>query len=446
MTLTPNNTKIQKSIESEQEETFNWKNCWYPITFVRDFSNNRPYGFTLYDEPFVLFRDKAGKLACLKDICPHRAAKLSDGQVIDGKIECLYHGWQFNTEGKCQHIPQLPDEVKIPNNACVKSFVVLEKQGIVWFWRGKSEEADENLIPTISNLDRSEFISTDFMIDLPYDQSYLIENAIDPAHVHISHDGSFGNRENAQPLEMEIIESSLSGIQGRYKYTKKEFNNWIYLDFIAPNLVAYKYTLPNNIIAGNAVYSIPTAKNSCRLFLRNYSNYFNWKTKFKPLWLSHWQNNRVLEEDLEFIVAEQTAIEQSSKSIKQIILPLKTSDVLVVEYRKWLDRYGNNLPFYQGYTTSKSPQEILKNHQAQATLNRFNQHTKICSSCSRAYQTTIRLKQILIGVAIALAAIAIVTDVSQLKITAVILSLLSVLIAVAANQVKTKFERSYSRH
>ena len=449
MTLTPHKIEVKDSIDSEQEEVFNWENCWYPITFIQDFADRRPYAFTLYDEPFVLFRDKAGKLACLQDICPHRAAKLSDGQIIEGKIECLYHGWQFDTEGKCQHIPQLPNEVKIPNNACVKSFVVIEKQGIVWFWRGNSKEADDKLIPTIPNLDRADFIATDCAIDLPYDQSYLIENVIDPAHVHISHHGSLGNRKNAQPLEMEVIESSIKGIIGRYKYTKKSDRtkgNWINLDFIAPNLVVYEFTVLKNIKGGTAIYSLPTTKGSCRLFIRGYSNFSTWKTKLKPRWLSHWETNRILEEDSVFIIAEQAFIEQSSKSMKEIFLPLKTSDVLVVEYRKWLDRYGKNLPFYQGYTTSKLAKKIVRHDREKVTLDRFRQHTQICSSCSRVYQTTIRLKQILIVIAIALAAVVLITDVSQLKIIGVMLSLLSVIMVGVANQVKTKFERSYSRH
>ena len=88
MTLTSN--KIETLPTPDTQQQFDGKNCWYPITFVRDFPRNRPYGFTLYDEPFVLFRDRAEKLACLQDICPHRAAKLSDGQIRDGKIECLY--------------------------------------------------------------------------------------------------------------------------------------------------------------------------------------------------------------------------------------------------------------------------------------------------------------------------------------------------------------------
>jgi phenylpropionate dioxygenase-like ring-hydroxylating dioxygenase large terminal subunit len=442
-TFNDTETKTSSTLDNQHQSQFDWKNCWYPVTFVRDFTNGRPYGFTLYDEPFVLFRDKIGKLACLADICPHRAAPLSEGQIIDGKIECLYHGWQFDLEGKCQHIPQLPEEAAMPRNACVKSFSVVEKQGIIWFWRGGNESADEDLIPTIPNADSSDIVSTDCVIDLPYDQSYLMENVIDPAHVHISHHESLGNRQNAQPLEMEILESSIEGIKIRYKYAKQANGNWVNLNFVAPNLVTYGFTINNKITIGTALYSIPTGRGNCRLLLRGYKR-SNWKTKLTPRWLSHWETNRVLEEDSVFIVGEQSIIESRQESMQKIFLPLKTSDVLVVEYRKWLDRYGKNLPFYQGYTTSKLT-EVCTNVQDKGTLDRFKQHTQICSSCSQAYQTTIRIKQVLIGIAIALAAIAILTERTNIKIAIVILSLLSVILAVVAEKIKTKFELPYTR-
>ena len=115
----------------------------------------------------------------MTDRCSHRAAKLSDGQIIDGKIECLYHGWQFGTDGKCLHIPQLSTGAKIPTKACVRSHIVVERQGIVWVWPGEPEAADLERIPTIAALDKPGVVHTDFMLDLPYDQTYLVENLLD---------------------------------------------------------------------------------------------------------------------------------------------------------------------------------------------------------------------------------------------------------------------------
>jgi hypothetical protein len=153
-----------------------------------------------------------------------------------------------------------------------------------------------------------------------------------------------------------------------------------------------------------------------------------------------------LEQDLPLIVGQQAQIERLGESLKDVYLPLKTSDVFVIEYRKWLDKFGQSLPFYQGYSTSKRTGNNDGCDSESALSDRFSRHTQICSSCNRAYQVTNRLKQVSVGVAIALGALAIVTDHSWHQIVAISLSLSAVALAVVAQIVKTKFERSYKRH
>lgn len=41
----------------------------------------KPFAVSIFDEPLVLFRDSSGALQCVSDFCPHRASKLSEGQV-----------------------------------------------------------------------------------------------------------------------------------------------------------------------------------------------------------------------------------------------------------------------------------------------------------------------------------------------------------------------------
>lgn len=37
-----------------------------------------------------------GTLAAMDNVCPHRGGPLSDGVILDGKIICPWHGWQFD--------------------------------------------------------------------------------------------------------------------------------------------------------------------------------------------------------------------------------------------------------------------------------------------------------------------------------------------------------------
>lgn len=432
----------------EAKQQFNYQQCWYPVTFVQDLPKNRPYSFSLYDEPLVLFSNKQGELVCLTDRCPHRAAKLSDGQIIDGKIECLYHGWQFGSKGQCLHIPQLATDTKIPANACVRSFKVVECQGMIWIWAGESEAANDELIPTLPDLDQPGFVHTDFVLDLPYDQAYLVENVMDPAHVAISHHATRGggNRKNSQPLEMEVIESSVERIRCRWRGTKKANETWKYIDFIVPNLVLNTaYIEEKGWSFGLALYSIPLGKKRCRLLARGYRNFLTLGVKLRPRWLDHLNTNKILEQDLPLIWGQQEQIERLGQNLKDVYLPLKTSDLLVIEYRKWLDKFGSSLPYYHGYSTSKqAPNNSEVNHNS-ALPQRLERHTLICSSCKRVYQGTKLIKQSCVGIAIFLAALAIVTDGFWLQILAASASLSAVTIAVVANKLKTKFEISYTR-
>ncbi len=440
----------------DREQTFNWRHSWYPVTFVQDLPSDRPYSFSLYDEPLVLFRNQEGKLGCLTDRCPHRAARLSDGQIIEGKIECLYHGWQFGSEGECLHIPQLPADAKIPAKACVQSFVTVECQGLVWVWPGEPEAAEIDRIPTLDVFDKPEFVYTDSMYDLPYDQTYLVENLVDPAHVPISHEGGQGKREDAHPLAMEVVESSVLGIRGRWQRSHKPNEPWRQTDFIAPNLVRVIINIPPGeryLVQG--FYCLPLGKGRCRVLARTYSNFMTWAFKFQPRWLQHLNQNKILEQDLPRIAGQQRRIEMLGRSLKEIYLPLKTSDTFVLEYRKWLDKFGSGLPFYQGYSTSKSANVEATGYENLGLQDRFSRHTRICSSCSRVHQVATRLKQVFVGVAIAkrcceaqiaLAALAIAIDSpSSQKWVAVLAFLATVGSAAVAQTVKTKLEHSYER-
>ena len=57
-----------------------------------------------------------------------------------------------NKEGEfvC-YLLSLYKDKKITNSVSVKSFSVAKKQGMIWFWRGKSEEADDSLIPIVTD-------------------------------------------------------------------------------------------------------------------------------------------------------------------------------------------------------------------------------------------------------------------------------------------------------
>ena len=70
---------------------YDWRKQWYPVGYARDFEGGkkaRPYSISIFDEQLVLFRDEDNNLNCVQDLCTHRMARLSEGIIENGQIEC----------------------------------------------------------------------------------------------------------------------------------------------------------------------------------------------------------------------------------------------------------------------------------------------------------------------------------------------------------------------
>ena len=64
---------------------------WHPVALCEDVVR-QPLAATLLERDLVLWRDATGTVHAWADQCPHRGARLSIGQVVDGRLECAYHG------------------------------------------------------------------------------------------------------------------------------------------------------------------------------------------------------------------------------------------------------------------------------------------------------------------------------------------------------------------
>ena len=92
----------------------------------------------------VLYRKRDGRIAALRDRCPHRFAPLSKGKIVDDCVQCPYHGLVFDSSGQCVSAPL---EERPPRALSVKSFPVAERDNIVWFWPGDLDAIDDALVP-----------------------------------------------------------------------------------------------------------------------------------------------------------------------------------------------------------------------------------------------------------------------------------------------------------
>ncbi|KAL0050387.1 hypothetical protein WJX82_010164 [Trebouxia sp. C0006] len=135
---------VDLQAESSLEIEEGLKNFWYPAAFASQLHKDKPVSFDLFGQPWVLFRNKAGEPACVRDECAHRACPLSLGKVIDGNIQCAYHGWQYDQQGQCV---SMPSTAACPNVG-VSYMACKEEAGFVLVWPGQGPQpAVPNLAP-----------------------------------------------------------------------------------------------------------------------------------------------------------------------------------------------------------------------------------------------------------------------------------------------------------
>ncbi|MGK7907773.1 MAG: Rieske 2Fe-2S domain-containing protein [Synechococcus sp.] len=384
----------------EDRSRFDWQEVWYPVAYLKDLDRGSPTRFTLLGRDLAIWWDRHGEAwRVFEDRCPHRLVPLSEGRIADdGLLECPYHGWAFSGDGQCDRIPQQPDgnSAEQSNRACIAAFPAKEQQGMLFVYPGQPQNAAKVEIPTVDALeeDADDWVCIDTFRDLPYDALTLLENVLDSSHIPFTHHRSVGNRSNASPVDVEVLQSDRQGFQGFWEEgPRKGTLGSQRTRFIAPALMWHDLTSKQFGRTLTVVYATPIRKGECRIFAR-FPFKFSSKLpgifiKLTPRWFSHIGQNRVLEDDQIFLHLQERALEQlggNSEYAKACFLPTK-ADTLVLELRKWVDYFKAD-PFPNVPLPPEKTKEEL--------LDRFHSHTQHCSDCRSALTGIRRIKLVAI--------------------------------------------------
>ena len=93
-------------------------------------------------EDICLFRGANGDVVAIQDVCPHRGARLSEGDChYRGTVACPYHGWVFDESGKnVAVLSEGPDSgVCGKPGTEAKIYPTRTLKGVVFVWIGEGE-------------------------------------------------------------------------------------------------------------------------------------------------------------------------------------------------------------------------------------------------------------------------------------------------------------------
>lgn len=177
---------------------------WYPVAKSVEIRDSRPYGTKMLGEKIVLWRDRAGRVQCIEDFCPHRGAPLSYGEVHEGNIGCRYHGVIVSGEGVVQRVPAMP-ECALEGRKAVKSYVTAEANDAVFVYVPSVERPEPPELVLPQEFDSPEW--TGFLCTGIWETNYryALDNLADPMHGCYLHAESFtlayGSKQDLMKLD-----------------------------------------------------------------------------------------------------------------------------------------------------------------------------------------------------------------------------------------------------
>jgi 3-ketosteroid 9alpha-monooxygenase subunit A len=174
---------------------------WFQVLYSSELQIGESKPLRYFDRELVAFRTESGVVKVIDAYCPHMGAHLGygihdnagGGSSVEGEnIVCPFHGWQFNGEGQCKHIPyakNLPPRVA-RGEKLIETYPVREMNQciLVWYHPHGVEPVFEPVEVTEASVDNEEWgeIKT-FTWEIETHIQEIAENAVDAAHFHFVH-------------------------------------------------------------------------------------------------------------------------------------------------------------------------------------------------------------------------------------------------------------------
>jgi phenylpropionate dioxygenase-like ring-hydroxylating dioxygenase large terminal subunit len=186
-------------------------NLWYVAEWSKTVKDE-PVQVKMLGQKFVLYRDSAGQVHCLSDVCLHRGGSLSGGWNKGDSVACPYHGWRFNGDGCVTYIPSEGPDFTPPDRARVDAYPTQEAYGMIWVFLGDAPEEERFPLPDFPEYADPAWKAITDEWNWKAEAARVVENGIDIAHASFVHP-MFGMEATA--LENQIVSIEKNDYHGK---------------------------------------------------------------------------------------------------------------------------------------------------------------------------------------------------------------------------------------
>jgi carnitine monooxygenase subunit len=173
--------------------------AWHLVCHLSDIPNPGDYQtFAMMGERALVLRGRDGEVRAFHNVCPHRAARLVDGDAgnCGGRLTCPYHAWSFGLDGKLMAVPFI-EEYENFDKADFGMFPLEHavSNGFVYvrFQEG-SESLEDYLAPIAEEMGIYRFAEMEPLVPVrsrirEVNWKNACDNYVDALHVRVAHPG-----------------------------------------------------------------------------------------------------------------------------------------------------------------------------------------------------------------------------------------------------------------
>ncbi len=217
---------------------------WHPVALAAEVGPE-PVRVVVCGEALVVVRLADG-VAVLPDRCPHRNAPLSAGKVVDGHLECPYHGWRFGADGGCRFIPALGEGATVPPKAHIPGPAVREIYGMVVVCL--EPRPDEPPMIAVPEWSEPGIVPVWLpVVEVRGGGAQLLDNFLDFTHFPFIHAGTFGAGEDALVHDYDVEHDAVS-LRVRYDHVIENTEDPLVATgehpLLQPRTMEYTFSVP----------------------------------------------------------------------------------------------------------------------------------------------------------------------------------------------------------
>jgi phenylpropionate dioxygenase-like ring-hydroxylating dioxygenase large terminal subunit len=182
---TDNNLLTRTGPETSMGRYF--RRFWIPVALSSELPepDGPPLRVKVMGEDLVAFRATDGRVGLVEPACAHRGANLFFGRNEHGAIRCIYHGWQFDLEGRCIDMPNVPRDAAYHGRIRIRAYPTREFADMVWAYMGPEDALPEMPQLEVGLVPASHRFVSKKLQECNWAQS--IEGALDTAHFSFLH-------------------------------------------------------------------------------------------------------------------------------------------------------------------------------------------------------------------------------------------------------------------